>query len=144
MTDTDYPHAGKLDYVAPMMDSATGTLTVRALLENPDRALLPGMFLRIRIPLSRQKANALLVPDEALSADQRGPYLLVVDKDDIVQQRTVQTGQLEGRLRVIASGIAPDDMVVISGNQKAIPGEKVAPQVTAITAAAAPAPPGKS
>ena len=144
MTDTDYPHAGKLDYVAPMMDSATGTLTVRALLENPDRALLPGMFLRIRIPLSRQKANALLVPDEALSADQRGPYLLVVDKDDIVQQRTVQTGQLEGRLRVIASGIAPDDLVVISGNQKAIPGEKVAPQVTAITADAAPAPPGKS
>ena len=62
----------------------------------------------------------------------------------IVQQRTVQTGQLEGRLRVIASGIAPDDLVVISGNQKAIPGEKVAPQVTAITADAAPAPPGKS
>ena len=144
MTDTGYPHAGKLDYVAPMMDPATGTLTARAVLDNADRRLLPGMFLRIRIPLSHQKANALLVPDEALGADQGGAYLLVVDKDNRVQQRSVQTGQLEGRLRVIAAGIAPDDLVVISGNQKAIPGETVAPQVMTITAEAAPDPPGKS
>ena len=58
---------------------------------------LPGMFLRIRIPLAVQKANALLVPDEALGADQSGSYLLVVNKDNVVQQRTVQTGQLEGQ-----------------------------------------------
>ena len=59
------------------------------------------MFLRIRMPLALEKANALLVPDEALGADQSGSYLLVVDKDNVVQQRTVQTGQLEGKLRVI-------------------------------------------
>jgi RND family efflux transporter MFP subunit len=144
MTDTGYPHAGKLDYVAPMMDPATGTLTARAVLSNADRRLLPGMFLRIRIPLSHQKANALLVPDEALGADQGGAYLLVVDKDNRVEQRSVQTGQLEGRLRVIAAGLAPDDLVVISGNQKAIPGATVVPQMMAITAEAAPPPPGKS
>jgi membrane fusion protein, multidrug efflux system len=102
------------------------------------------MFLRIRIPLAGQKANALLVPDNALGADQSGSYLLVLDKDNVVQQRTVQTGQLNGQLRVISSGITPDELVVISGNQKAIPGEKVAPQVTTITADTAPAPPGKS
>jgi multidrug efflux system membrane fusion protein len=113
-------------------------------LENHDRALLPGMFLRIRIPLALEKANALLVLDEALGADQSGSYLLVVDKDNVVQQRTVQTGQLEGKLRVIVSGIAAEDLVVISGNQKAVPGSKVAPRTTTIAAEANPALPDKS
>ena len=144
MTEDGYPHAGTLDYVAPMIDPSTGTLTARGILQNPDRALLPGMFLRIRVPLAAEKANALLVPDEALGADQSGSYLLVVDKDGMVQQRTVKTGQLEGSLRVIASGIAADDLVVVSGNQKAIPGQKVAPEVRTITADTASAPPGKS
>jgi membrane fusion protein, multidrug efflux system len=144
MTDEGYPHTGTLDYVAPMIDPSTGTLTARGILQNPQRALLPGMFLRIRVPLAAEKANALLVPDEALGADQSGSYLLVVDKDGMVQQRTVKTGQLEGKLRVISSGIAADDLVVVSGNQKAIPGEKVAPEVRTITADTASAPPGKS
>jgi membrane fusion protein, multidrug efflux system len=144
MTDEGYPHTGTLDYVAPMIDPSTGTLTARGILQNPQRALLPGMFLRIRVPLAAEKANALLVPDEALGADQSGSYLLVVDKDGMVQQRTVKTGQLEGRLRVISSGIAADDLVVVSGNQKAIPGQKVAPEVRTITADTASAPPGKS
>ena len=144
MTEEGYPHAGKLDYVAPMIDPSTGTLTARGILQNPSRALLPGMFLRIRVPLAAERANALLVPDEALGADQAGNYLLVVDKDGMVQQRTVKTGQLEGSLRVIASGITADDLVVVSGNQKAIPGQKVAPEVRTITADTASAPRGKS
>jgi membrane fusion protein, multidrug efflux system len=144
MTEDGYPHVGTLNYVAPEIDPATGTLTARGLLQNADHALLPGMFLRIRIPLALQKANALLVPDQALGADQSGSYLLVVDKDNVVQQRTVKTAQLVGKLRVISSGLAPDDKVVISGNQKAIPGEKVAPQETAITADTVPTTPGKS
>ncbi len=143
MTEEGYPHSGTLDYVAPTLDPSTGTLTARGILDNANRAILPGMFLRIRIPLAVQKANALLVPDEALGADQSGNYLLVVNKDNVVQQRTVQTGQLEGRLRVISSGITADDLVVVSGNQRAVPGQKVAPQVTTIAAEAA-SPPGKS
>ena len=97
MTEDGYPHVGKLDYVAPTLDPSTGTLTARGIFETPNRALLPGMFVRIRMPLALQKANALLVPDEALGADQSGSYLLVVDKDNVVQQRTVQTGQLGGQ-----------------------------------------------
>ncbi len=143
MIEDGYPHVGKLNYVAPEIDPATGTLTARGLLQNADHALLPGMFLRIRIPLALQKANALLVPDQALGADQSGSYLLVVDKENLVQQRTVKTAQLVGKLRVIESGLTPDDRVVISGNQKAIPGEKVAPQETTITAVTAPTIPGK-
>jgi membrane fusion protein, multidrug efflux system len=144
MNEAGYPHAGKLNYVAPYIDPATGTLTARGLLPNANHALLPGNFLRIRIPMEHAEQTALLVPDRALGADQSGAYLLVVDQNGVVQQRTVTTGQLVGELRVIASGLAADDRVVISGNQKAIPGEKVAPQDTVITASTAPPTAGKS
>jgi RND family efflux transporter MFP subunit len=132
MDEDGHPHVGKLDYVASSLDSATGTLAVRAVLANADRALLPGMFVRIRIPLADQEAAALLVPDQALGANQAGSYLLVVDKDGVVQQRGVRIGPLQGRLRVIESGLAADDRVVISGMQKSIPGQKVAPQPATI------------
>jgi len=144
MNETGYPHAGKLNYIAPYIDAATGTLTIRGLLPNANHALVPGNFLRIRIPMERQEQTALLVPDRALGADQSGAYLLVVDQNGVVQQRSVTTGQLVGNLRVIATGLTADDKVVISGNQKAIPCEKVAPQDTTITAEAVPPPAGKS
>ncbi len=143
MTEDGYPHVGKLDYVSPTLDPSTGTLAARGIFDNAKRVMLPGMFVRIRIPLALEKVNALLVPDEALGADQSGSYLLVVDKDNVVQQRTVQIGQLEGKLRVISSGVSADDLVVVSGNQKAIPGGKVAPQLTKVAAGVSP-PPGKS
>ena len=142
MTETGYPHKGTLDYATPSVDPNTGTLTVRGILANPDHVLLPGFFVRARVPLPKPQAEALLVPDEALGMDQTGRYLLVVDKDDVVQQRTVTTGARVGTLRVIATGLQPDDRVVISGLQRAVPGEKVAPKVSEITAAL-PAP-GKS
>lgn len=134
MDEAGFPHQGVIDYIAPQVDPSTGTLTVRGVLQNADRALLPGMFVRVRVPAAPEPAEALLVPDQALGADQAGRYLLVVDKDGVVQQHTVTTGQLFGTLRVISSGITADDMVVISGNQKAIPGEKVVPQETKIAA----------
>jgi multidrug efflux pump subunit AcrA (membrane-fusion protein) len=90
------------------------------------------MFVRMRIPLAIQKSRALLVPDLALGADQGGRYLLVVDKDNVVQQRPVRTGQAVGDLRVITSGLAAEDRVVVSGLQKAIPGAKVVPNETEI------------
>jgi RND family efflux transporter MFP subunit len=136
MNEPDYPYRGTLDYVAPSIDSSTGTLTIRGILPNADRALLPGMFVRVRIPLTLQKAAALLVPDTALGADQGGPYLLVVDKDNIVQQRPVRTGQLSGDLRVIVSGVAAEDRVVVSGLQKATPGAAVAPSEVQISGGA--------
>jgi RND family efflux transporter MFP subunit len=142
MTETGYPHKGHLDYASPNVDSSTGTLTVRGILSNPDHILLPGFFVRVRVPLPTPQAEALLVPDTALGTDQAGRYLLVVDKDDVVQQRTVTTGARLGALRVIATGLQPDDRVVISGLQRAVPGEKVAPKASEITAAL-PAP-GKS
>jgi RND family efflux transporter MFP subunit len=121
--ETDYPHVGKLDYVAPTVNTATGTLAVRATLGNGDHALLPGYFVRVRVP--SKPAPALLVPNVALGSDQGGRYVLVVNKDSVVEQRKVEAGQLVGDLRVIDSGLTKDDRVVVGGIMRAIPGEKV-------------------
>jgi len=130
-TDTGYPHKGKLDYVSPSINQSTGTLAVRGILPNPDRVLLPGFFVRVRVPYDEQK-DALLVPDAALGSDQAGRYVLVVNADNVVEQRKVQTGPLEGGLRVIESGLKGDDRVVVAGLLRAIPGQKVDPQLQKI------------
>ncbi len=128
-TDNGYPHVGKLDYIAPSVDSSTGTLAARAILSNPDRVLLPGAFVRVRVP--GQPHQALLVPDVALGADQGGRYVLVVNKDNVVEQRRVEPRQLVGQLRVIDKGLNKDDRVVVGGIMLAIPGLKVDPEVVA-------------
>ena len=132
-TETGYPHKGKLDYVAPNVDPSTGTLAARATMENGDRALLPGYFVRVRIP--SQPRPALLVPDVALGADQGGRYVLVVNKDHVVEQRKVEAGQMVGDLRVIESGLAKDDRVVVGGIMRAIPGQKVDAEQRSVSAA---------
>lgn len=126
-SEQGYPHVGNLDYAAPNIDPSTGTLAVRAILQNADRALLPGYFVRVQVPLAQQ-VDALLVPDTALGADQSGRYLLVVGKDNIVEQRKVEIGQQDGALRVVDKGISPTDQVIVSGLLRAIPGQKVDPQ----------------
>ena len=126
-TEQGYPHKGNLDYVSPTVNQATGTLAVRGVLPNADRVLLPGYFVRVRVPFEEQK-SALLVPDAALGSDQAGRYVLVVNSENIVEQRKVTTGPLQGNLRVIESGLKPDDRVVTAGLLRAIPGQKVDPQ----------------
>jgi RND family efflux transporter MFP subunit len=130
-TESGYPHKGKLDYAAPTVNQSTGTLAVRGILSNPDRVLLPGYFVRVRVPLDQQK-DALLIPDVALGSDQAGRYVLVVNNENVVEQRKVQTGSLEVGLRVIESGLNLDDRVVIAGLLRAIPGQKVDPQLQKI------------
>jgi RND family efflux transporter MFP subunit len=137
-TESGFPHKGKLDYLSPTVNQSTGTLAVRGLLPNPDRVLLPGFFVRVRVPFDQQQ-NALLVPDVALGSDQAGRYVLVVNVDSVVEQRKVQTGPLEGELRVIETGLKPDDRIVIAGLLRAIPGQKVDPQLQKIEAAPVPA-----
>jgi len=136
-TETGYPHKGKLDYLSPTINQSTGTLAVRGLLPNADRILLPGFYVRVRVPFDEQ-SNALLVPDVALGSDQSGRYVLVVNADNVVEQRKVRTGPLEGDLRVIESGLKADDRVVTAGLLRAIPGQKVDPQLTKSEASPAP------
>jgi len=135
-TESGFPHKGKLDYISPSLNQSTGTLAVRGVLPNPDRTLLPGFFARVRVPFDEQQ-NALLVPDVALGSDQAGRYVLVVNRENVVEQRKVLTGPLEGDLRVIETGLKPDDRVVTTGLLRAIPGQKVDPQLQKIEASPA-------
>ena len=133
-SEQGYPHEGKLDYVSPTINQSTGTLSVRGLVPNPSRTMLPGYFVRVRVPYDQQN-DALMVPDTALGSDQGGRYVLVVTADNTVVQRKVEIGPLEdGALRVIETGLKPDDRVVIAGLLRAIPGQKVDPQLQKIEA----------
>jgi RND family efflux transporter MFP subunit len=122
--ETGYPHKGTLDYAYPGVTSSTGTLAVRGVLPNGDRALLPGYFVRIRVPLSKEP-DALLVPDQAVGTDQGGRYVLAVGKDSVVEQRKIETGEALGDLRVVTQGLTTDDNVIVSGIARAVPGQKV-------------------
>jgi multidrug efflux system membrane fusion protein len=123
-TEEGYPHKGKLDFVDTGIDPSTGTLQVRALLPNGDRSILPGVFVRVQVPVGHD-THALLVSNRVLGVDQAGSYVLVVDADDLVQQRTVATGALVGERRVITKGLEPTDWVVVEGLPRATPGTKV-------------------
>jgi multidrug efflux system membrane fusion protein len=133
-TEKGYPHTGTLDYVAPEIDSSTGTLAGRAIIDNKDSLLEPGLFVRVRIP-KQLNVESLLVPDIALGNNQQGRYLLVVDDKNAVEQRQVEVGELvDGALRIIKSGLKPDDRVIVGGEMRALPGNTVVP-VTASAAA---------
>ena len=137
MTEQGYPHKGHLDYVSPNVDPTTGTVLVRGVFDNPDRTLLPGFFVRVRVPIGLAEKTMLAVPDRVLAEDQTGRYLMVVNKDNVVEQRRVKVGQLlVGNLRAIESGLSADDRVVITTNGRAIPGAKVVPKQTTIQAPA--------
>lgn len=127
MTEQGYPHHGTLDYAAPEVDTSTGTLMVRGVIPNTDFALLPGYFVRVRIPMPHMAAQALLVPDVALGTDQAGRYLLVVDKDNVVHQQPVEVGSSDGTLRVITKGLTENDQVIVTGLSRAVPDQKVNP-----------------
>ncbi len=134
-TETGYPHVGTLDYASPTINTSTGTLAARAIFQNTDRSLLPGYFVRVRIPEDHD-VNAVLVPDVALGSDQTGRYVLVVNKDDVVEHRNVKVGPLMDQLRVIDSGLTGQDRVIVAGVLRAVPGQKVEPQMQAAAASA--------
>ncbi len=139
-SETGYPHQGTLDYASPSVNPSTGTLAVRAALQNANRVLLPGYFVRVRVPVGEPQ-NALLVPDSAIGSDQGGRYVLVVDKDNVVEQRKVEIGPRVDERRVIESGLNSQDRVVVAGVLRAIPGQKVDPQMLQPSDAAASAAP---
>jgi RND family efflux transporter MFP subunit len=129
--EAGFPHKGRLEYVSPAIDPATGTLLVRGIMSNPNRTLLPGLFVNIRMPMGKTLQSALLAPDRTLQEDQGGRYLLVVDQNNVIQKRYVQLGELIGSDRVITSGIKPDDHIVTGDLWRATPGTTVVPQLTA-------------
>ncbi len=135
MNEDGFPHQGFLNYVSPEIDATTGTILVRGLFSNPTRALIPGFFVRVKVPKGLGATASLLVPNRVIAEDQAGKYLLAVNKDNVVEQMRVTTGQLlPGGLVVIKTGLKADDRVVLSTNSRAIPGGKVVPKPATIPA----------
>ena len=100
----------------------------RVVVDNPHRDLLPNYLVHVRASAEVLAAPALFVPNVALGTDQQGRNVQVADKNDVVQQRHVETGQEDGALTVITAGLEPDDNVIVTGLDRAIPGNKVAPR----------------
>jgi membrane fusion protein (multidrug efflux system) len=121
-----YPHRGRADYLEPAADPGTGTIKLRGIFPNPDGAILPGFFVRVRIPAG-QPHDALLVPERALGNDQSGAFLLVVGRDDVVEYRPVKAGPRVDEMRVVEGSIGPEDRVVVEGLLRARPRLKVSP-----------------
>ncbi len=125
--EKDFSHEGRMDFVDNVIDRSTGTIRGRAEFANPDDVFTPGMFARVRVPAS-PPYEALLVPDVAIGSEQARKYVLVVNADNVAQPKYVTLGQLVGDLRVIKSGLAADDTVIVNGVARVRPGQKVTPQ----------------
>jgi RND family efflux transporter MFP subunit len=134
--EKDFGHDGKIDFVDNVIDRSSGTIRGRAEFSNAKGLFTPGMFGRIKVPGS-EPYEALLVPDVAIGTEQIRKYVMVVDKEDKVAPKYVTLGELSGDLRVIKSGLAADDRVVINGLARLRPGIKVTPKTEAPAAAAA-------
>jgi RND family efflux transporter MFP subunit len=126
--ETGFPHQGTIDFSDNSFDSSTGTLLVRGSFPNPDGFLTPGSFVRVRVA-SSPKYDALLVADRAIGSDQDQSFVYVVDSKNIARLRHITIGQLAEGLRVVKSGLQPDDEVVINGIIKVRPDSPVKPQL---------------
>lgn len=137
--EKDFPHEGVLDFAASEVESGTGTARIRAVLPNKDRAMSSGMFVRIRIPIGKPY-QALLIPEQALLTDQSIKYVYVVGDDGSAARRTVELGTQRGDMRIIKSGLKEGDRVIVKGQQRVRPGQKVDAEMQKPPAPAEPEP----
>lgn len=134
---TTLPRTGKLDFVAPALDPATGTQEFRALFKNPDYLMVPGQFVRVRLT-GFTRDSALAVPQRAVQQALGRQFVYVIGKGDTVLSRDVQPGEWSGNLWIIDKGLNPGDRVVVDGVQKAAPGRPVRAVALADSAVASP------
>ena len=122
-----FPHKGDIDFMNNEMDPNTGTIQVRGVFPNTNRELLSGFFVRLRVPLGTYR-NALLVPEQAIAADQQGSYVYVVGNDNKVEYRSIKTGSKEDGYVVIIKGIKDSERVIVQGLQRAKPDRQSLPR----------------
>ena len=132
-----YPHQGKVDFLDNQLTPSTGTIRMRALLDNAQRQFTPGLFARVRLPGSAE-FNATLIDDKAVLTDQDRKYVYVVDKEGKAQRRDITPGRLADGLRIVQQGLKPGDKVIVEGLQKVfMPGMPVNAKTVAMTASTA-------
>lgn len=122
-----FPHSGHMDFVDNRLSLSTATIAGRAIFDNSSNDLFPGLFAKVRIPGS-QTYQATMIPDSAISTDQSSRIVLTIAADGSVVPKRVELGPMIDGLRVIRSGITPEDLVIVNGLQSAFPGSK--PKVT--------------
>lgn len=133
-----YPHAGSVDFTDNRVDPATGTIRARAVLRNADRVFTPGLFARVQLE-GGKRTPALLVDDKAVLTDQDRKYVYVLGPKNVAVRKDIVPGRMADGLRVVTSGLASTDKVIVGGVQKVFfPGMPVKPATVAMTAASAP------
>ena len=130
--ETGWTHEGQIDFVDNQINHGAGTLRMRALFANSDRLLVPGQFARVRVPISEPNI-VLMVPDSAVVTDQSRKLLMVVTEGGTVEPRLVKLGPISDGLRIVRSGVAATDSVIIDGLMRVRPGVKVVPKPGKIT-----------
>ncbi|KJW95857.1 MULTISPECIES: efflux RND transporter periplasmic adaptor subunit [Enterobacter] len=132
-----YPHQGKVDFLDNQLTPSTGTIRMRALLDNSQRQFTPGLFARVRLPGSAE-FKATLIDDKAVLTDQDRKYVYIVDKEGKAQRRDITPGRLADGLRIVRQGLNPGDKVIVEGLQKVfMPGMPVNAKTVAMTATSA-------
>ncbi|HEY0504294.1 MAG TPA: efflux RND transporter periplasmic adaptor subunit [Lysobacter sp.] len=135
-SETGYPHEGTVDFVDNQVDASTGTIRARAVLRNPDRIFTPGLYARVQL-LGSGQFKAMLVDDKAVLTDQDRKYVYVLGEKNAATRKDVKLGPVIDGLRVVTSGLAPTDKVIVHGVQKVFfPGMPVSPKVIAMGAPA--------
>jgi membrane fusion protein, multidrug efflux system len=136
--ETGFPHTGTIDFVDNHLDPSTGTIRLRARVENPDRRLTPGLYARVSLQ-EGQPRQAIAIDDKAVLTDQDRKYVLLLDGSDRVERRDVKLGTLVEGLRVVADGLKIGDRVIVGGTQKVLPGLKAKIATSVALADTAPA-----
>jgi multidrug efflux system membrane fusion protein len=135
--ETGFPHVGRIDFLDNEVNPSTGTIRARVILPNPDHLLTPGLYARVRLE-STNTVQALLVDDKAILTDQNQQYVYVVGSRNVAQRKDVVTGGMADGLRMIRSGLAPGDKVIVSGLQQIyFPGAPITPKDVAMESLAA-------
>lgn len=122
--NTVYLHKGMVDFAEPQVDPKTGTFSVRATMPNPERAVLPGQFTKVRVLLD-VRADATVVPMKAVIIEKGGAYIFVVRANDTVEKRFIELGPEFDNNVVVERGLAPGEIIVTEGRNKLSPGMKV-------------------
>lgn len=129
-----FPHAGRLEFVDNRVDTRSGTARMRAVVDNNDGRLAPGLFARVKIGDSARPHRAVLVSDRAIGTDQSKRFVLVVNGGGTAQYREVKPGRIVDGLRVIEEGLQPGELVVVNGLQRVRPNTPITPQTVPMEA----------